>query len=261
MSGEEMLRSLAPIVAASLVAGLALPGLAQPGSRAVYEQQQQAYQQALAEYQQAMLRYQKEKAEYDGVNGRGAYDRRFGSPIAPIPPLPPPPPQTPAPSPPVSSNIRTKGAPPQGRGFAPDPGPPYMGPACARRPEMDAAALTTAMINAAGGRPAFSSKAEGAVLGALIDGTLGANLAAGRGSAERYAPDCDAEGFFFSVDQTFPYRESATGRRVRNGRYDETVYIEQGCRLAVGGALIRGRVEYRYVRVCPDRRGRMRFTD
>jgi hypothetical protein len=257
-----MLRSLTLILAASLALGVAAPGLAQPGARASYEQQQRAYETAMAQYQQDMARYQKEKIDYDRVNGRGAYDLRFGPPIAPVPP--PPPPQIRAKAPPqpqTKVKAKGKGPPPKEASFAPDPGPPYMGPACARRPELDATALTTAMADSAGGRPAFSSKTEGAVLGALIDGTLGANLASGRASAERYAPDCDQDGFFFTPDQTFPYQESTTGRRVRNGRLDDKAYVAQGCRLAVGGALLRGRVEYRYVRVCPDRRGRLRFAD
>lgn len=237
-----MNRILAAIVLASLVASPA-PASAQASraGRLTYEDQQQAYERALAEYKQALARYEAARADYDKRHGRGSYDRTHRPPMAPAAPPPPP-----APAP---------------QAFSPTGGPPYLGSTCYRRPETDRAALAAAMVGALGAGPAAaSSKSEGAVLGALIDGTLGVNLASSETSGRRYAPECDPDGFYFSADQTFPYREP-TVRKLRNGEHDAQYYFEQGCRLAVAPIMTRTKtVEYHYARVCPDRRGRYRFT-
>jgi hypothetical protein len=237
-----MYRILAPLVAACLI--LAPGSSGAQGARLTYEQQQQASDQAQRDYKEAVARYEAARADYDRKYGTGAYDQTHR------PPFPPAPARSPPPSPPPAEPI-----------YSPTDGPPYLGSTCLRRSETDRAGLAAAIAGALGSGPAAaSSKAEGAVLGALIDGTLGSNLATSETSGRRYAPECDAEGFFFSFDQTFPYRESSV-RRLRNGEHDQQYYFEEGCRLAVAPIITAtGAVEYHYARVCPDRRGRYRFT-
>jgi hypothetical protein len=85
----------------------------------------------------------------------------------------------------------------------------------------------------------------GAVLGALAGGALGANI--GKSTAR-----CDARGYYYSYDQTVPYREA----------YDEPPrgrWVRDRCRLAAAPAYYQGATDYRYVRVCPDGSGRYRF--
>lgn len=100
-------------------------------------------------------------------------------------------------------------------------------------------------------------RSEGAVLGAVVGGALGAGV--GRSTAQ-----CDGDGYYFTYNQTYPYREpSAYGgyRGYRSGRYDYDYYSRQRCRLAAAPAFYRGSTDYRYVRVCPDSRGRYRITE
>ena len=88
------------------------------------------------------------------------------------------------------------------------------------------------------------------MLGALVGGGIG--LGVGRASAK-----CDERGYYYSYDQTIPYRESDYDRARRSGRYDYAYYDPAGCRLAT--APVNGS-DYRYVRVCPDGTGRYRIT-
>lgn len=98
---------------------------------------------------------------------------------------------------------------------------------------------------------ARNARTEGAVLGALVGGALGASFG---GSVAR----CDSAGYYYTADQTYPYRE--WGYSGRSGRYDGRYYSTRRCRLAVAPAYWDGVADYRYVRVCPDRTGRYRFT-
>ncbi len=94
-------------------------------------------------------------------------------------------------------------------------------------------------------------RTEGAVLGALVGGGLGASV----GNAnDRYK--CDNRGPYFTYNDTVPYRES---RSYRYGSYDANYYAQQRCRLAPAPVDARGS-DYRYVRVCPDAQGRYRVT-
>lgn len=86
-------------------------------------------------------------------------------------------------------------------------------------------------------------RSEGAVLGAVVGGVLGSQI--GRSSA------CDADGYYYSYNQTHPYRVSSGYR----GRYRD--YGNRGCRLAIAETRY-GRSEY--VTVCPDRYGRYRVV-
>ncbi|ATQ41878.1 glycine zipper domain-containing protein [Caulobacter mirabilis] len=101
---------------------------------------------------------------------------------------------------------------------------------------------------------ARNAKSEGAVLGALVGGGLGGTI--GRSSAK-----CDNDGYWYSRDQTLSYRESGYGYGERSGRYGYDDYRRRGCRLAQAPTNAYGQAEYRYVRVCPDSRGRYRITE
>lgn len=98
---------------------------------------------------------------------------------------------------------------------------------------------------------ARNARTEGAVLGALVGGGLGAAV----GNAnDKYK--CDQRGPYFSYSDTVPYRES---RSYRYGSYDTNYYTRQRCRLAPAPVDSYGE-DYRYVRVCPDETGRYRIT-
>lgn len=84
-------------------------------------------------------------------------------------------------------------------------------------------------------------RSEGAVLGAVVGGLVGSQI--GKSTA------CDADGYYYSYNQTYPYRVSSGYR----GRYAD--YGRRGCRLAIAEGRY-GRGEY--VTVCPDRYGRYR---
>ncbi len=98
------------------------------------------------------------------------------------------------------------------------------------------------------------SHTTGAVLGAVAGGVIGANVA-------RSTASCDASGYYYSYNQTRPYRESADYRGRASGRYDYSHYRRSGCRLVVAPARWNGSEDTRYVRVCPDSSGRYRLTD
>src|SRR5690606_33964561 len=96
---------------------------------------------------------------------------------------------------------------------------------------------------------ARNARTEGAVLGGLVGAALGA--AVGRSTAQ-----CDDGGYYYSYDQTVPYREGyydANGVWRNGGQY--SYYERQGCRLAAAPAYSGGATDYRYVRVCPDGSG------
>ena len=110
------------------------------------------------------------------------------------------------------------------------------------------------MVNAGAPVTRFGCKfVLGAVPGSTTGGAIGANI--GRSTAH-----CDARGYYYSYDQTMPYREDAADLGRRSGQYDYNQYARRGCRLASAPAEYNGRMEYRYVRVCPDRQGRYRIT-
>ncbi|PZR34995.1 glycine zipper domain-containing protein [Caulobacter segnis] len=88
---------------------------------------------------------------------------------------------------------------------------------------------------------ARNAKTEGSVLGALVGAGVGA--AVGNASAK-----CDTRGNYWTYEQTQPYRDSS-------GRYASA---GERCRLAPAPTDYNGRVETRYVRVCPDSDGRYR---
>jgi hypothetical protein len=89
---------------------------------------------------------------------------------------------------------------------------------------------------------ARNARPEGTVLGALVGAGVGA--AVGNASAK-----CDTRGNYWTYEQTEPYRYA-------DGRYASA---SERCRLAPAPTDYNGRVETRYVRVCPDADGRYRL--
>lgn len=179
------------------------------------------------EFERRLAQYERDRRTYDRENGYGAYERRYGPP-------------------PVWS------ATDYGRDAAYTGA--YNDPCRSRRTGNSVAGgLIGALAGAAIGSnvAARNARTEGAVLGALVGGVAG--TAIGRSTAK-----CDDTGYYYSYDQTVPYRESAYDRRNRSGRYDYSYYNRQRCRLAP--APIDDGDEYRYVRVCPDSQGRYRIT-
>ena len=126
-----------------------------------------------------------------------------------------------------------------------------------------AGTLIGALVGGAIGANVAADKVEteGAILGAVVGGALGNAIANGETrDIERYGARCDARGYYFTYDETFPYREDVGYRDRPSGRYDYGYYSRNRCRLAIAPAEWDGRVDYRYVRVCPDRDGRYRIT-
>lgn len=169
-------------------------------------------------YEDDRAAYERERADYDARYGAGAWERRYG----------------------YSYRRRDDDY----RAYASSP--------CERRRSSSTA--TGGVIGALAGAAIGSNVAgrgdrtAGAVLGAVAGGVAGAAI--GSSTAR-----CDDRGYWFSYDQTRPYRESVYAR---DSRYD--YYRRRGCRLAEAPAYINGRTEYRYVRVCPDGSGRYRIT-
>jgi hypothetical protein len=97
-------------------------------------------------------------------------------------------------------------------------------------------------------------RTEGAILGAVVGGVAG-------GAIGRSTAACDNTGYYYSYNQTYPYREGGDYRGRRSGRYDYNYYSSRRCRLAVAPAYYGGSSDNRYVRVCPDRSGRYRITE
>lgn len=211
-----------------------------------YERQQDAYEDRRASYDDQRATYEarrqqylRDRAAYDRRYGRGAYERRYGA---------------------WSYQSTPRDAGYYGRdasatGYADR----YRNSPCEQRRGNNTAAglIIGALAGAAIGSnvAATDVQTEGAVLGAVIGGGIGAGI--GRDTAR-----CDNRGYWYSRSETIPYREARyyRDRGERSGRYAYNDYSRRGCRLASAPTEYNGRVEYRYVRVCPDRQGRYRIT-
>ncbi len=171
--------------------------------------------------------YERQRAEYDARYGSGAWDKRYGYGYR------------------------------EGYSYSrgDDHYRAYRDSPCERR--QNSSAVTGGLIGALAGAAIGSNVAGrgdrtgGAVLGAVAGGAVGAAVGS---SAAR----CDTTGYYFSYDQTVPYRE-AMGYDSRD-RSDYDRYRGMRCRLALAPAYVEGTTDYRYVRVCPDSRGRYRIT-
>lgn len=211
-----------------------------------YQQQQDSYQDRREDYDAQRLAYENRRAQYerdrdayDRRHGRGAYERVYGA-------------------------WRYEPAPYAGGQYGYDASATayydrYRDSPCEQR--RDSRSVAGMIIGALAGAAIGSNVAatdvqtEGAVLGAVVGGAVGANV--GRSTAR-----CDNRGYYYQRSETIPYRE---GRYYRergqySGQYGYRQYSRKGCRLAPAPAEYGGQVEYRYVRVCPDRQGRYRIT-
>ncbi len=248
-------RTLIAVAAASAIALTAGASIAQsyPQTWEQYQAQQREYQRQRGAYQDRRAdydaqrrayesrrrQYLRDQAAYDRRYGRGAYVRQYGEwrwdPYAP------------------SADY-------YGRDVSyNDAYAPYRDSPCEQR--RDNRSVAGALIGALAGAAIGSNVAatdvqtEGAVLGALVGAGVG-------GSVGRSTANCDANGYYWRRDQTISYRESRGYRErgFRSGRYDYRDYARRGCRLAPAPVEWGGRTDYRYVRVCPDSRGRYRIT-
>jgi len=237
--------------AASIIAMTSGSAIAQssPPDWQTYQSQQRDYQRQQSDYQgrredyDAQRRayeakrdqYVRDQADYDRRYGRGAYVRQYGEWRYEAP---------------SASGYGRDASYSDGYGS-------YRDSPCEKRKDSRTAAgvIIGALAGAAIGSNVASSgvRTEGAVLGALVGGGVGG--AVGRDSAK-----CDSNGYWYSKDQTISYREQGYNRGQRSGRYAYNDYSRRGCRLAEAPTEYNGRVEYRYVRVCPDSRGRYRIT-
>lgn len=203
-----------------------------------YQQRQASYQSRRADYEARRAQWERDRADYDRRNGYGAYVRRYGEwrydPDGRY----------------VDNRDRYDRG---GRDYYAD----WRDERCERREDRSqvVGGLIGALAGAAIGSnvAATNSQTEGTVLGALVGGAIGANIG-------EKAADCDDDGYYYTYAQTYEYREPRGRSGYRSGRYDRSWYINNRCRLAIAPTEYGGRSDYRYVRVCPDRRGRYRIT-
>lgn len=189
---------------------------------------------------EARIEYQRRLNEWD--RARGIYDRRYGS----------------------GSYARMYARPSWDQqywsSYSP---PPYAGnygndssnttARCSTGNSTAAGGLIGALAGAVLGSnvAARGNRTEGAVLGGVVGAVIGGAV----GNAnDKYK--CDSTGPYFAYDETIPYRE---GRNRFASSYDQGYYTKQNCRLAAAPVDSYGR-DVRYVRVCPDDRGRFRIT-
>lgn len=214
--------------------------------RQSYDNQQQDYQAQQRAYEEARVRYERDRRAYDNRWGSGAYERRYG---------------VFAYNPPVSTYTYPYAAGSYGYDASYNEAyAPYRDNPCERRSSSNqtAGGLIGALAGAAIGSnvAARNARTEGAVLGAVVGAAVGANI--GKSTAR-----CDDSGYYYSYDQTVPYREGYYDRRGRwhtRTRSEYSYYNGRTCRLAVAPATYNGATETRYVRVCPDGSGRYRFV-
>jgi hypothetical protein len=187
------------------------------------------YRAARADYDRRMADWEAHRADYDRRYGYGAYVRAYG----------------PAP---VWDDRRWASSAPaaaySGRDAA------YTAPIRCN----NNSAVTAGIIGALAGSVLGSNVAargrrtEGAVLG----GVVGAGVGAAIGHAnDKYK--CDGQGAYWTYNDSVPYRVSDD--IYRDDRYAD--YSRRRCRLAPAPVTDS---DYRYVRVCPDGRGRYRVT-
>lgn len=213
--------------------------------RDAYDARQDNYEAEKADYEARRAQWERDRAAYDARYGYGAYVRRYGE-------------------------WRYEGYRPANGGYGPGYAQGYGGQGygdqdyryrdnpCERRRSNNTTAggVIGALAGAAIGSnvAARNARTEGAVLGALVGAGVGASV--GRSTAQ-----CDTNGYYYSYNQTYPYNEGGYYRGAStSGQYNYRWYARRGCRLAVAPAYYGGRQDYRYVRVCPDNRGRYRIT-
>jgi len=224
---------------------LASSAMAQPygDSNQRYQQDRATYEQQMRDYENARRQYDVDQRNYDRQYGAGAYTRRYGAFRDDRPNY---------------SGDRN-----DNRYAAGDPYRNYVNSPCERMYDRDrgnAGAAIGALAGAAIGAGVNDGNDTGAaILGAVVGGVLGNSIAKNTTDQRRVAAKCDAGGYYFSYNQTYPYRETTYSGR--DNRYNQgRTWVNRRCRLAVAPAYYNGRDDYRYVRVCPDRQNRYRIT-
>jgi len=208
-----------------------------------YQDRQAAYADQRRTYEAKRAQYLRDRANYDRRYGAGAYERQYGA-------------WRWEPAPYAANGAGYYGTDASTGGYGYDR---YRNNPCEQRRSGNTTAglIIGALAGAAIGSnvAAGDVQTEGAVLGAVIGGGIGAGI--GRDTAR-----CDRRGYWYSRNQTIPYREGDyyRDRGQSSGQYGYNQYNRRGCRLASAPTEYNGRVEYRYVRVCPDRQGRYRIT-
>jgi hypothetical protein len=203
-----------------------------------YRARRERYEDQKAEADAQMDAYVRARDAYDARWGAGAYDRNRPAGYIPRP--------------------ADFGAFPDYAAVAPPitaVGPEYRD-TCRERRNVNAAArgyIGSMASSAIGNNANARSPREGPVLGATVDVRSENRLS-------RAVASCDGRGYFYSYDQTFPYRETALDMARRSGRFTFARYQAMRCRLAIAPTAWGGLTDYRYVRVCPDRAGRYRIT-
>ncbi|MGR4864346.1 glycine zipper 2TM domain-containing protein [Caulobacter sp. LARHSG274] len=179
-----------------------------------------------AQYDRDRADYERARADYDRRYGDGAYDRRY-------------------------PEYATRYTSPYAGAYGDNAS--YTEP-CRTDAKKNAVAggVIGALIGAVAGSnlAARNAKPEGTVLGAVV----GAGVGAGIGNAAT-KNRCDAQGAYWTYDDTVPYRESSQYRASVGADYEN---YSRRCRLAPAPTDYNGRTETRYVRVCPDAEGRYR---
>jgi len=193
--------------------------------RATYDDQRADYSVQAAAYARERADYERARRDYDRRYGVGAYDRRY---------------------PDYASRYDTPYADRYGANAAHSDN-------CrmdARR-NATAGGVIGALLGGVLGSnvAARNARPEGTVLGALVGAGVGASI--GNASARS---KCDTRGAYWTYDETVPYREGT-----RSSYSSSRIYSERRCRLAPAPTEYQGRVETRYVRVCPDADGLYRL--
>jgi hypothetical protein len=238
-----MKRLVTALLVGAMVVTSTVPALAQDSysdRNAQYQADQAAYDAQMRDYNAARDQYDRDRAAYDARYGDGAYVRTYGNFNRPYPPRGP----------------AYVGASAQ----IPPPPPPPGAAACAearadaKSSRVGGTILGAIIGGALGSNLARGNRGAGTLVGAGIGGAIG-NKAGGDTKAGAYAAACDHDGAYFTYDQTYPYREGPdwVPRGERPARY----YRDNRCRLAPAQT---DTGEYRYVRVCPDRDGRYRLA-
>jgi uncharacterized protein YcfJ len=210
-----------------------------------YESRRDGYEAARREYDRRRDQYERARAAYDARWGYGAYARLYG----------------PAPIWDERTWYDTYAVAPPAYAGAYGRDTAYNAPVdydCRRQEDRNATA--GAVLGAIAGAvlgsnvAARNARTEGAVLGAIVGGGVG--LGIGKATVR-----CDDRGYYYSYNETIPYRDGGYAYR---SRYDNRYFTRMRCRLAPAPVDFDRdgyEEEFRYVRVCPDAAGRYRFVD
>jgi hypothetical protein len=204
-----------------------------------YQADQAAYNAQMRDYNAARDQYDRDRAAYDRRYGSGSYERTYGRF------------DRDAPSPSRAYVDTTATLPPP----SPEAGACAQARADAKSSRIGGTVLGAIIGGALGSNIAAGGhRNDGTLVGAAVGGVIG-NKAGGNTRAGRYSAACDHQGSYYTYDQTYPYREGRDW--VPRGDHPARYYSQNRCRLAPAET---DSGEYRYVRVCPDHDGRYRLA-